>query len=360
MAIFQFEKGDIVRNTIKAFPLQSFYIYDSSVYESEIFPSSSLDVYSILTKDNTLASFKTITVGNYNSQFSYGDQITGPSMTFFTSSISRYHYLASGERKYVTGTLKNSYEFYKKWSPHFAMSSSLGNKATQKLTLINIPSIYYGSKIKKGSVHLKYYFTGTLAAEVKDIYGNGELIQTGPEDSTGSGSVAGVCMYNEGIITLTGSWDVSEADDFGTFGSGNGKWVHFGTGIEPDFPTSTCTASSFEMSFQGVTKTPSMTLFCNAPKGMLNYSSNPTFTRYGQNLSATSSSVDFVEPKELLIKNINEVPYDDPTGSFERVTYVSRVNVYDENMNLIGIAKLATPIKKTEARDLTFKIKVDL
>ena len=35
-------------------------------------------------------------------------------------------------------------------------------------------------------------------------------------------------------------------------------------------------------------------------------------------------------------------------------------HIYDENKNLIGIAKLSKPVKKTEGRDLTFKIKLDL
>ena len=34
-------------------------------------------------------------------------------------------------------------------------------------------------------------------------------------------------------------------------------------------------------------------------------------------------------------------------------------NLYDENKNLIAIAKTATPVKKTEERDLTFKLKLD-
>ena len=34
-------------------------------------------------------------------------------------------------------------------------------------------------------------------------------------------------------------------------------------------------------------------------------------------------------------------------------------SIVDENKNLIGIAKLATPVKKTEERDITFKLKLD-
>jgi hypothetical protein len=39
---------------------------------------------------------------------------------------------------------------------------------------------------------------------------------------------------------------------------------------------------------------------------------------------------------------------------------VSKIGIYDEDMNLIAVAKLATPVKKTEERDLTFKLKLDI
>ena len=45
---------------------------------------------------------------------------------------------------------------------------------------------------------------------------------------------------------------------------------------------------------------------------------------------------------------------------FKKQTYISKIGIYDENKNLIGVAKLATPVKKTEERDLTFKLKLDI
>ena len=36
------------------------------------------------------------------------------------------------------------------------------------------------------------------------------------------------------------------------------------------------------------------------------------------------------------------------------------VCIYDKDKNLIAIAKLATPVKKTAKREFTFKIKLDL
>ena len=88
------------------------------------------------------------------------------------------------------------------------LAPALGNKATQELNLISIPSIFYGSSIKKGSVDLKYYISGSLIGQARDINKNGELIQVGPSGSVGSGSVAGVVLYTEGFLVLTGSWDL--------------------------------------------------------------------------------------------------------------------------------------------------------
>ena len=52
--------------------------------------------------------------------------------------------------------------------------------------------------------------------------------------------------------------------------------------------------------------------------------------------------------------------YQNFTASYRRQTYISKIGIYDEDRNLIGIAKVATPVKKTEERDFTFKLKLDV
>ena len=52
--------------------------------------------------------------------------------------------------------------------------------------------------------------------------------------------------------------------------------------------------------------------------------------------------------------------YVDPEPYLEKTTFISSIKLYDENKNVIGIAKLAKPVRKTQDRDLTFKIKIDL
>ena len=49
----------------------------------------------------------------------------------------------------------------------------------------------------------------------------------------------------------------------------------------------------------------------------------------------------------------------EPTGSFDNVTYLSRVGIYDRDRNLIAIAKLASPIRKRETDSFSIKMKID-
>ena len=102
-------------------------------------------------------------------------------------------------------------------------------------------------------------------------------------------------------------------------------------------------------------------MLAHAPRGELNHSNNPTYAKYNSNrVYATTSSLDYVEPEGATIKNVVSSSYQDHTASFEKHTYISKIGVYDRDRNLIGIAKLATPVKKTENREFTFKLKLDI
>ena len=57
---------------------------------------------------------------------------------------------------------------------------------------------------------------------------------------------------------------------------------------------------------------------------------------------------------KILTKNITSLFY------FQKQTFISKVGIYDENKNLIAIANVAEPVKKTEDRDFTFKLKIDI
>lgn len=320
-------------------------------------------VYPFITKEGSLSSFKTTDTDSYNSDFQYGDIITGSNYQL-TATLSSEHFL-SGEPvpaypKSHLLALKNTLDYYKYLSPHYAFNSALGNKRTQECRLISIPSIFYGKNIKKGSISCKWYVTGTLIAELQDIKRNGELIETyGPN----TGSVAGVALYSEGFLVLTGSWDLNDSyvDNFNIFETATTyapKWFYFlTTGSEGD---NIVPSSSFDFSFDGVEEIPTITMFAHAEKGEFNHSNNPTFIEYGQEYIKTTSSMQFLENSENSIKNIVQVNYDEVEPSFEKTTFISKIGIYDEMGQLIGIAKLATPVRKREIDSIAFKLKLNM
>jgi hypothetical protein len=129
-----------------------------------------------------------------------------------------------------------------------------------------------------------------------------------------------------------------------------------------DLVANTRASASYAMYYEGTSYIPVVTMLANAPKAELNYSNNPTYInlvdlRTGSLFS--SSSMSYIENDKQEIKNTIKSPYIGPTGSYAPQTFISRIGLYDENKRLIGIAKVATPVKKTEDRDLTFKLKLD-
>ena len=116
-----------------------------------------------------------------------------------------------------------------------------------------------------------------------------------------------------------------------------------------------------KISFEGTNHVPTVTLMAHARKSELNHSNNPTYLKYRTNVRdiPASGTYGFSEQSELSIKNVVSSVYDFPTASFEKVTYISKIGIYDEHQNLIGVAGVSTPVKKTENRNYTFKLKID-
>ena len=398
MPYYPFGPDDINRNTVKTYPRTTFFIYGGVVYHNEHpysegllseesinhVPPGFVSLYeynvdrpsgdSNLIHNGNLMSFKSVSDSDF-SEMDYGDTIIGSYA--MSASITRDYFLnpaarvISGEQsKARIESLKNTTNFYAVNSEHYAYSSDLGDgwdKGTQDITLISIPSIFYGSQIKKGSLELNFFVSGTLIGTLKDERRNGELIQTGPDGSNGSGSVAGVALYNEGFLMLTGSWDLTSGQHSSeNYNTNDGdttlrkipNWLKFATGAQ-DGLTIASQKSSWTLDFRGTTKTQVVTMFANAPKGMINHSNNPTYVAYDQ-ASQTTGSTYYIESPSAAIKNVVSASYLDQSANFKKETYISKIGVYDKNKNLIAIAKLVTPVKKTEQRDLTFKLKLDI
>ena len=382
MPLYPFGANDIFYNRIKTHPKSDFWIYNRKIYynnkgvDAGSFHSQSLHVqpgfvslyemnvdrsqnvagqmiYPFITKDSGISAFKTVSTNDFNSGYLYGEQIAGR----YPLSAS----IAIEDRKDTT--LGHD------------IRADLTSGRQHILALKNILNSYY-------------YMS-------PDINRNGELIQVGGTanrlgSNYGSGSVAGVVLYNEGFVVLTGSWDIStHKDDYdGDTGvDDTPKWLYFGTsanlspGGGPSFGGTTrgitaqesVTSSAWQLTFEGVNYVPVMTMFAHAPRGMLNHSNNPTFKQYGQAVYtqvANTSSYQYIEPDDVTIKNIvssswetltasSNTVYAENSASFKKQTFISKVGIYDAEKNLIAVAKLAKPIRKTEEDDYTFKLKLD-
>ena len=349
-------------------------------------------IYPFITKSGTGESLKSVSNSD-EADFEHGDIMTGSYPMSASLSVERYvsgsssadvcnsFSEASGKSRPRMLALKNTLNHYKYLSNKYDFSNFDESK---EVNLVSIPSIFYGSSIKKGSVSIKYYITGSLAGELQATKRNGELIQV--SGSSGDiGKVAGVVLYNEGFAVLTGSWSLNDSvserykwcPNATTAGDqcDNPRWKYWGQLGDPDDTGETgqtdcestaVTSSSFHMSFEGTNYIPVMTMFAHAKKGELNHSSNPTYLTYdadnGNIVSYTDADrlyAEYAEKKDVAIKNTVKSPYENHNALFQKQTWISQIGIYDEDMNLIAVAKLANPVRKTEDRDFTFKLKVD-
>ena len=374
---FQFDEGDFFHNRVKTYPKVEFFIYSGSIYynnenQNSInsnTPNGCINLYELnvhrsndlihpfITKEGSFTNFKTISTSEFNHDFVYGDTLSGSYPLTASISIDRYAANPNDTKKKVLYALRTSLDYHSKISMHYAYSSDEhGSKENQPLNIISIPSIFYGSSIKKGSVVLKYYITGTIAAEASDINKNGELIQT---SGSSTGQAIGVVLYNEGFIMLTSSANISthtekyleSADENPVTAS----WHYFGvTSSALDSPS-----SSFGLDFKGVNYINTLTMLAHAKENQLNFSNNASFL-LTSSVNPVTTSVSYVEPKEAKIKNIVSSSYTNYSASYQPVTYISKIALYDQDKNLIAIAGLANPVKKIEERSYTFKLKLDI
>lgn len=374
MSFYKFDKKEVLLNKVRSHPENKIHISGSDVYLNNSSISgikpikhvsgstlqvarNSYDIRPVFVSEETYNSTSSLPSDVYTKDY------------YLSSSINiASEYLAGATPVYPTSppnarlsALKTTLNHYKKNSIHYAFSASIGDynwfKPEQDLMLVGIPSSLYGSQIQPGTVDLRFYITGTLAAQLTDSNETGELIQTSAGTATtGVGNVAGVVLYNEGFLLLTGSWDIG-TENLVTTGAPP-KWRNFATQSAAE------TVASFDIGFNGTTHTPVMTMFAHANRGELNSSNNPTFLVHSSSTDANqkltlTGAYQYVENDTRVVKNVTSSSFAE-TGSFEKTTYLSSIGIYDDDRNLIGIAKLATPIRKREKDSYTFKLKMDL
>tara|TARA_B100001094_G_scaffold244499_1_gene240838 strand:+ start:516 stop:1715 length:1200 start_codon:yes stop_codon:yes gene_type:complete len=398
MGYKRFGPEDLVYSTLVAKPEYYFSIQNGSVYKNdEILPTGDFSnkekhisdgqvslheininrpanslVKGFIEKDTTRYAYRTISTKVFDdaSQFQYGNILTqsyplkaGLSRIFVPAGVEYNEQnfknldsptISDNNKKYIRA-LQNVIESRETLGQNF----TYGSMGTKAVNMVCVPAIFYGSTIDKGSVELNYYISGTLNSQLKDINKDGILVET-----TGSsvGSTAGIALYEHGIFLLTGSWSQhhSYQDKFLSAANTSPNWLSFGTGLAQvgtALAHQTVLSSSYSIKFKGTNKIPTLTMLATAEKGRYSYSNNPTFLEETTKQAAASNSR-YLEP-ERKIKNIVNSNLENHSASFDNITYISKVGIYDENKNLIAIASLANPIKKTRSRDYMIKMRLD-
>jgi len=445
MPQFKFGENDVFQSTIKAHPKFTLTLYHNLAYvnnrvQGQNVSSGEISLYEInVDKPATDLAYGLIIKGENSQEVSFDNITSSAGYTAvdqggdiisaypLTSSILRELVIAEKDSGDTVGyqiktgvtekntvfkimALKNTYDYYRPMNKYFDFDKYLlvsggippnKHKNTQG-TIINttlteslpasdyinmfiIPSIFYGSEIKKGSVDLKFYYTGSLLAQAQDVNKNGELIETvGPRKG-----VIGTVLYNEGVVLITASYALHSLTDgylspkIGSVSEGSlldndwvvtSSWAHFGanqsyitSSSDPASSSFAPTSSSYKLSFQGTNKVPVMTMLAHAPKNDLNWSNNPTYIdrtnltgSYTENFVKQTGSYIYKERENIPIKNTVSSSYYGYEERFKPQTFISKIGIYDENKDLIAVAKVATPVRKTNDRDYTFKLKLDL
>lgn len=259
---------------------------------------------------------------------------------------------------------------------------------TSQANLICIPGIFCGSGIKKGSIELNYFYTGSLVATATDTFSDGRIMVSKSTDGTYTDDVptqVGIALYDHGILILTSSTSLSSQADkfFKVNEDSNPSWINFGTGIPQvgeSLSHGPVVKHSYEVNFTSINKTPTLTMFAFSEKGEHNFSNNPTFlvTSGSVDKNPGSNTQPYRRPSGLNLKDerrtvkphayverslgiaaTNKSVYSDHKADFESTTYISKVGIYDEDNNLIAVANLANPIKKNSKRDFMIKMKID-
>jgi len=155
----------------------------------------------------------------------------------------------------------------------------------------------------------------------------------------------GVIFYQAGIVVITSSiFDNMGAADHSTqrfFFSGSavdkiGEFSCSGalTGAAISASCDALRHRIYNMSFNNTTEINSTIYFCRAPASRFNYSSNPTY----------------VSGSKIRVKDV---------ASDTPVSYITTIGLYNDQFELLALAKLSEPIKKDPTNELTLRVRLD-
>ena len=225
--------------------------------------------------------------------------------------------------------------------------SSGGTKLTECFFL-SFSRLLSKDEIKKGSFTLNTYKAGTNASPstlltISDYGAATDYRTNSPSGEYGilytssaavDGTGVGLIYYQAGIAVLTASLFTAQ---FGPRADTSTYTGSVSTYLASGSITGSCDGFRNRLNnvqFNNTTELNSSIYFCRANHNEFNYSSNPTY----------------LEDGKIVVKNVSS---DAP------VSYITTVGLYSADNELLAVAKLSEPLKKSVDNELTIRTRLD-
>jgi hypothetical protein len=249
---------------------------------------------------------------------------------------------------------------------------SSGGTKLKEVLFVNFARLLNKDEIKKGSFELEFGiedafdFDGvnfTKRVKAADLSGSTSYLVNSPAgdygilyatSSTTDGTTyltndkvpVGLLFYQAGIAVISGSLfsDTGDggvlANSDGTVSMGNSV-VEFGatgfnsvSGSSISGSTDAIRNRLYNISYNNTTELNSTIYYCRAAHNEFNYSSNPTY----------------LNESKIRVKD---------TSLDQPLSYITTVGMYSANNELLAVAKVSEPIKKTPDTELTLRVRLD-
>lgn len=223
---------------------------------------------------------------------------------------------------------------------------SNNSEKLENAVFLNFSRLLVKDEIKKGSFRLSIGTGNTYAApfaskaEISDADSAENYRNNSPAGEYGflknGANTVGLIYYQAGIAVLTGSL------------FGDTAQMNAAANTMSDLLTGSTISSLADgvrhridnITFDNVTELNSSIYFCRINHNDFNYSSNPTYLSESKIVVKTDPSVD---------REANLSP----------ITYITTVGLYSTNNELMAVAKLSEPLKKTPDNEFTLRVRLD-
>ena len=276
-------------------------------------------------------------------------------------------------RQYAQTLLGNPDSYFTSPFDTLATDADISNKRIDEAVFLNFKRLFVRDGIKEETLAMKLAATGTKENSVNNIFSaslesadqviltdlasttNKRLSYCGKVgdivDSNNNSNFKGLVFYDKGIVVLDAARTFEKDQDIiGPIASVGSATEQHNANLIPDlfvsasiddlvdhfgfsrFGNSDITTA---ITYRNKTAINSTLYFCRAAPGFFNYSTNPTYTDS--------------DGKIRVVDDEDDLPF----------SYVTTIGLYNDQGELLAVAKTSRPIEKNPETDLTIRVRLD-